>query len=47
MIAGLDFNPTGEYVAIIDEKGACLISDVTTVSYRFHEEIGHPLGNSD
>ena len=28
MISGLDFNPTGEYVATIDEGGVCLISDV-------------------
>ena len=45
MISGLDFNPTGEYVATIDEGGVCLISDVTTANYGFHEKIGI-YGNS-
>ena len=39
MISGLDFNPTGEYVATIDWRGVCLISDVTTVNYRFYMEL--------
>ena len=39
MITGLDFNPTGEYVATIDEEGVCLISDVTTANYTFHKEV--------
>ena len=36
MISGLDFNPTGEYVATIDEEGMCLISDVNKNDYSFH-----------
>ena len=40
MITGLDFNPTGEYVATIDEKGVCLISDVTTNNCRSLENVG-------
>ena len=43
-ITALDFNPTGEYVAIIDMAGVCLISDVTTDNYRFHVEL-KGLGN--
>ena len=39
-MGGLDFNPTGEYVATIDWKGVCLISDVTTSNCRFHEKVG-------
>ena len=35
-IVGLDFNPTGETVATIDNYGVCLISDVNTDSCRFH-----------
>ena len=27
-------------MATIDEKGGCLISDVTTANYRFHVELG-------
>ena len=46
MITGLDFNPTGEYVATIDMYGVCLVTDVTTANYRFHKEIG-TSGNSD
>ena len=38
MITGLDFNPTGEYVATIDERGVCLISDVNKNDYNFHME---------
>ena len=44
MITGLDFNPTGEYVATIDWEGVCLISDMTTVKNRFCEKIGHLQG---
>ena len=33
-------------MATIDEEGVCLISDVTTVNYTFHKEIGYE-GNSD
>ena len=36
MITGLDFNPTGEYVATIDDKGVCLVSDVNKNDYSFH-----------
>ena len=36
VVNGLDFNPTGEYVAIIDEEGVCLISDVDKNNYSFH-----------
>ena len=39
VITGLDFNPTGEYVASIDSKGVYLVSDVTTVNYRFHKKL--------
>ena len=39
VITGLDFNPTGEYVVIIDWKGVCLISDVSTNNYTFHKEV--------
>ena len=35
-ITALDFNPTGEYVATIDKKGVCLISDVDKNDYSFH-----------
>ena len=37
IITGIDFNPTGEYVATIDESGICLISSVDTNSYICHE----------
>ena len=47
VITGLDFNPTGEYVATIDWEGVCLISDVTTVNYSFHERVGQFLGKFD
>ena len=47
MISGLDFNPTGEYVATIDDKGVCLISDVTTANYTFHQEVGRLGGKFD
>ena len=40
MISGLDFNPTGEYVATIDGFDMCLISDVTTANYTFHQQMG-------
>ena len=40
VITGLDFNPTGEYMASIDSGGVCLISDVTTANYRFHVTLG-------
>ena len=46
MITGLDFNPTGEYVATIDLRGVCLISDVTTVDYKFHKKL-EGLGKFD
>ena len=36
VITGLDFNPTGEYVATIDWKGVCLVSDLNKNGYRFH-----------
>ena len=39
VITGLDLNPTGEYVVIIDWKGVCLISDVSTNNYTFHKEV--------
>ena len=39
-ITALDFNPTGEYVATINNKGTCLVSDVTTVNYTFHKKMG-------
>ena len=39
MITGLDFNPTGEYMATIDDGGACLISAVTKNDYSFHLQI--------
>ena len=42
--SGLDFNPTGEKVATIDNGGVCLISDVTTVNYKFHKEVGEHRG---
>ena len=45
MISGLDFNPTGEYAATID-NGVCLISDVTTVDYKFHKKL-EGLGKFD
>ena len=35
MISGLDFNPTGEYVATIDEGGVCLISDMDKNDHSF------------
>ena len=47
MISGLDFNPTGEYVATIDEGGVCLISDVTTANYTFHKEMEGDPGKFD
>ena len=47
MISGLDFNPTGEYVATIDEGGVCLISDVTTANYTFHKEMEGDRGKFD
>lgn len=36
-ITSLDFNPSGEYIATIDRKGVCLISEVGTHNYIFHE----------
>mgnify|MGYP000984595776 CR=1 FL=1 len=45
VISKIDFNPTGEYVTTINSNGACLVSDVTTVNYRFHVELGE-TGNS-
>ena len=36
IITGIDFNPTEEYVATIDEKDVCLISDVSKNDYSFH-----------
>ena len=36
IITGLDFNPTGEYVATIDSQGVCVVSDVNTNDYSFH-----------
>ena len=47
MITGLDFNPTGEYVATIDWEGVCLISDVTTVNDTFHKDFGGESGKFD
>lgn len=44
-ICGLDFNPTGESVATIDATGVCLISDINTDSYSFHQQIGTKAGN--
>ena len=38
VITGLDFNPTGEYMATIDEDGVCLILDVNKNDYNFHME---------
>ena len=45
IITGLDFNPTGEYVATIDMAGVCLISDVTAANYRLHVDL-RKAGNS-
>ena len=36
MITGLDFNPTGEYVATIDMYGVCIVSDVNKNDPSFH-----------
>ena len=47
VITGLDFNPTGEYVATIDERCVCLISEVNTVNYKFHKRIGEHIGKFD
>ena len=47
MVSGLDFNPTGEYVATIDWEDVCLISDVNTNNYRFHKELGGYSGKFD
>ena len=47
VITGLDFNPTGEYVATIDMAGVCLISDVTTNNYNFHQGVGRTGGKFD
>ena len=47
VITGLDFNPTGEYMATIDEEGACLISNVTTNNYKFHQGVGRTGGKFD
>ena len=46
VITGLDFNPTGEYVATMDQS-VCLISDVTTNSSTFHKNIGDYKGKFD
>ena len=35
-ISGLDFNPNGETVAVIDNNGSCFISDLNTDNDRFH-----------
>ena len=35
-ITSLDFSPNGETVATTDKYGVCLISDLSTNSYRFH-----------
>ena len=35
-IGGLDFNPSGEYMATIDPRGVCLISDVNKNDYSSH-----------
>ena len=47
VITGLDFNPTGEYMATIDEEDVCLISDVTTVNSIFHKKFGEESGKFD
>ena len=47
MISGLDFNPTGEYVATMDRMYGCLVSDVTTVNYEFHQGLGRNGGIFD
>ena len=39
MISGLDFNPTGEYVATIDSRGVCLIADVNKNNRSFHLQL--------
>ena len=39
LISGLDFNPTGEYVATIDGH-VCLVSDVNTGNDRFYVGLG-------
>ena len=47
VISRLDFNPTGEYVATIDEEDVCLISDVTTVNHTFHKDFEEESGKFD
>lgn len=36
LITGLDFDPTGEYVANIDTFGMCVVTFADTGMYRFH-----------
>lgn len=35
-ITSFDFNPSGETLATIDDRGVCLISDLNTDKYIFH-----------
>ena len=34
-------------MATIDDKGVCLVSDVTTANYKFHMEAGESQGKFD
>ena len=43
IFSGLDFNPTGEFVATMCEDSICLISEVNTGDYRFHQKLVNKL----
>ena len=45
IITSLDFNPDGEMVATMNQFGVCLISDLSTNTYRFHLDLKTKKGN--
>lgn len=46
-VAGIDFHPNGELVATIDMNGVCLVTDVSSNEYRYHQscKTGWSKGN--
>ena len=40
-ITSLDFNPSGEIVATLDRFGNFLLSDLDTLNYNFHLDLGN------
>lgn len=44
-IPGLDFDPSGEFVATVDTGNVCVVRDINTGNAGFHLEFNEVPGN--